>query len=145
MGSSLLGRGTSKTTECSFLVGDKWTYDPLVSVSRRQPSWPLEVSGPHSRNAFPSPLSFSLSWNLSAAPLSVLSSLLPRQWVSGSYSLPALSSCDLLPLAANSSPRHQTSRGGRGSPHALQTLGQQAPLSSLTIQLISNKIKYWKH
>ena len=53
--------GTSRTTECSFLVGDKWPHEPLVSASRSQPSWPLGVSGHHLRNAFPSLLSFSRS------------------------------------------------------------------------------------
>lgn len=100
--------GKDLATECSFLVGDKGPHEPLVSVSPllvRQLSWPLGVSGSHSKNTFPSPLSFSLPWNLFTSLLPVLSSLLLRQWMSGSYSLPPLNFCDLFPLAANSSSR----------------------------------------
>ena len=65
--------GEDLATKRSFLGADKRPCEPLISVSLlsvSQPSRPLGVSGPHSRNAFPSPLSFSRSWNLSTSRLS---------------------------------------------------------------------------
>ena len=48
--------GTSRTTECSFLVGDKWPHEPLVSASRSQPSWPLGGLRTSFKERFPLPL-----------------------------------------------------------------------------------------
>ena len=80
-----------------FLVSDKWPTETLVSVSPclvSLPFWPLGASVPHSGNAFPSSLSFSLSWRLSTPPFSVLSYFCPflsREWTWDSYSITPLS------------------------------------------------------
>ena len=67
----LLGRGPSHQTQLPRgWQAATWTSRFSVSAFVSQPSRPLGVSGPHSRNAFPSPLSFSRSWNLSTSRLS---------------------------------------------------------------------------